>query len=420
MSITNSQGWDRRDELTTQSPGDASGGSGGGLMPIWEETRSEKLNALATSSIENKSSFGIPNAVVGSVSNSWSRDHSDGEFLAGINVRGAFVDSSSRPLSGTATVSTSGGQQVGSKSTTGDFVLSLGLLLGVESGSDVPGEQYDFRWSPNASGLAFTKDNIPIKYSTGVVKYGLLEGTITDFNGDPVPNDVVAGPGGAAITDEDGDYNIIGPGGTTETFETLSGSLTDTVTLNADSKTVRDWQYPKLTIRVLDADYQPVGNAPVQIDDRTYYTNDSGKVELPQAPLKDYKVTVMGEFTAPALSVSQQGQEFVYTMGPADTFNDFPDQPGGIGGVTLTVLDSSTGRPIENMGCNEITSGTVASTDSDGKCRLLVVDTGQEVEVEVGVESQRYNATKITGELPKDTMLEVTVELDRRTNVVNT
>lgn len=417
MSITNSQGWDQRDEFLTESPGAASDGSGGSLMPIWEANRSEKLNTLGTSPYENKSSFGIPNAVVGN--GVWDVNHTDDEFLAGINVRGTFVDSSSKPLSGTATVSTSGGQQVGSKSTTGSFVLNLDLPLGVGSGPDVSGEQYDFRWSPDASGLAFTQDNIPIKYSAGVVKYGLLEGTITDFNGDPVPNDVVAGPGGAAITDEDGDYNIIGPGGTTETFETLSESLTDTVTLNADSKTVRDWQYPQLTIRVLDSGYQPVGNAPVKIDGITYYTNDSGKVELPQAPLKDYKVTVMGEFTATALSVSQQGQEFVYTFGPPETYNDFPDT-GGLGSIEIEVTDEKTGSPVTNVVGIEKTSGVTTPASRQGIISLLTTQTGNEVKISIGEDNSRYRTAVITDNIPEGKKVERKVPLQRTKIVGNT
>jgi hypothetical protein len=415
MSITNSSGWGQRDEFLTESPGAASDGSGGGLMSVWEATRSEKLNALGTSPGENKSSFGIPNAVVGN--GSWAINHTDDEFLAGINARGTFVDSTSKPLSGTATVSTSGGQQVGSKSTTGSFVLNLGVPLGVDSGSDVPGEQYDFRWSPNISGINFSQDNIPVVYSAGVVKYGLLKGTITDFNGDPAPNIAVIGPGSAAVTDENGDYNLIGPGGTTETVETLRQTASKSITFNNNSVTVRDFQFPQLTIRVLDAEYRPVSGAPVDIDDVTYYTDDGGKVQIPDAGVKEHDVTVMGEFSN-TFDVSSSGQEFVFTLGPPDSFGDFPDTQG-LGGIEIEVTDAKTGVPVVNVAAEELTSGTKADANNGGIIRLLVTETGSEVEVQIARDHNRYRQKTITATIPEGTMLDRSIRLERVKTIGN-
>jgi hypothetical protein len=412
MSITNND-FGISGEWTPEDPGGAAEGVGGGIMPIWEATRTQKLNQLATAAFTNAASYSVPDAVV-STSGGFGIE---GNYLCGISARGTVVDADSTPLSGTATIESSDGRTLTSSQETGDFTINAGVPTGVRSGADITGVTYTFRFSPNASGLSFTEDDIPVRYSAGVVKYGLMEGTITDFNGDPVPNIAVIGPGAAAITDENGDYNLIGPGGATETVETLRQTASKSITFNQDSVTVRDFQFPQLTIRVLDAEYRPVSGTPVDIDGVTYYTDGGGKVQIPDAGVREHDVTVMGKFNN-TFDVSSSGQEFVFTLGPPDSFNDFPDTQG-LGGIEIEVTDAKTGVPVVNVAAEELTSGTKADANNAGIIRLLVTETGSEVEVQIARNHNRYRQKTITATIPEGTMLDRSIRLERVKTIGN-
>jgi hypothetical protein len=415
--VNGTQDWANETDLTpSKSSGVEDGYTGSGVMSVWEASRQTKIDRLASRTYTNNSSFSIPLAVVDTQdwANSWSND----EQLAGIFADGTILKPDGTPLSGTVQVIEGEDTLLAQKETTGSFVVSSNPPTAVSQGGDATTSTITIQFIPSISAVAVVEENVSYRESLGTIKYGSVTGQITDYNGDPVPNATLRGAGAGDVTDENGEFELLVPDGTTSTFVTLNGTYEFDRTISEGTTERLDIQYPQLTIEVLDADYEPVEEVPVVVDESVFYTGGDGRVEIPKTPLGTYNVEVMETYAAD-LSVDTAGEEFVHTIGPGPTPTDWTPDPEGLGGVKLTVTDAETGRKIRGIRAVDKLSGAASKSNAFGVCKLLTTDVGEEAKIQIGLGDERYVATTVTGTPPANEMVEVSVDLTPKTQVVN-
>lgn len=415
MSVSTS-GYDNTDTRgTSDDSGVEKTGTGGGNLPIWEDGRVAKLERLAGTTFTNESSFSIPKGVVED-QNFTTGISTNGEKRAGINATGLPLQPDGKPLSGTAQITAGGGFSY-SRTVTGAFQIAAPPPLGVETGENVTGDIYTFHFIPSLNGIAYSDEDIPLEYDAGTFRYGQVRGKVETYDGEPVPNVAVSGSGAVDVSDEDGDYRFLAPGGTSSTILTFYNSYSEDISFASGEDLVKDWIFPKLVIRVVDADFEPVGNTPVKVDDETHYTDDGGRVIIDDPEIGNHSVTLQGIFSAGDLTVAQPDTLYTFNIGHGGSLAGLG---GTIGGAKIKVVDKVSGEPIKNATAREENSGAVSRSNDNGVCKILSTEVGSEVEITIGTEGRRYTSTQVTGTLPSNTMLEFTVELERSTAVVNT
>ena len=413
MTIENEGGFDRfTDTSHTEKSSAAESGTGGTSLNIWTTDRITKLGELAGGNFTNNSSFSLPSGVVTSgMDTDWVAQ----EKKHGINVQMLSLDPDGKPMTGKASIK-AGDQNLISKTVSGSFILSGPPMPGVVLGQSVARAAISFQFMPSTAGIAVTREDFGGTANIGTVQYGGLEGTVTDYNGAPAANVTVEGPGMADVTDSAGDYELLAPGGTEVTLSTLSGTYEFTLSPSPGQSLTQDIQFPQLTIRVLDADYAPVENAPVVIDGSTYYTNESGEVNLPKAVLKSYSVTVMDYFEGD-VDVPNAGEEFAFTVGPGETLGEATS--GGVGGVKITAVDAQSGRPITDMAIEEVKTGATSASNGEGVAKILTSEVGNDVYLRIGTGDERYQQAAVEGTLPDGAMIEQDIELEPKTQTSN-
>lgn len=392
-----------------------------GNMAIWTDTRVNRLQTLIGGPMTNEASFNIGPGMAGSSPNGYPNGLKAADQGMGAFVEGTFLDVDGAPLSGSIYFAVDGDAQ-GKASTDGQVQAAGPPMDAISAGSD--GSQsstYDFFFEPSIAGVLYEDTDIPANYNIGTVQYGEAYGKVTDFNGEPLKNVAVAGLGASAISDEFGDYTLLAPGGQTVQLTSIYGTYTFDVDYVAGDSKEFNVRFPQLTIKVLDAEYEPVGGAPVKIDATTYQTGDNGKVEIPDAEVKgDYSVTVQDFFEATDISVANPDEEFVYEVGPGSSFGDYASL--SIGGVKIIAVDADTGRPIKEIKAADKADGASSLSTDDGTVKILSDSPGEEIEVVVGTGDPRYLSETLTGTLPEadqNDMLEYDVELDSQTQVSN-
>ena len=380
-------------------------------LEIWTADRITKLEELAGKTFVNNSSFTMP---AGVVTNGFEVPWQNGEKKHGINVTMLPLSPEGKPLSGTAKI-TAGATELLSKNTTGGFILSGPPLPGVLIGNSVERSLISFTFQPSVPAISVQED-FGGRANLGTVKYAKLDGTVTDYTGNPVSNIAVSGPGSADVTDSSGRYELLAPGGTSVTMSALGGTYEFTLTPGAGETLTQDIQYPQLTIRVLDADYNPVENAPVKIDGQTYETNASGEVNIPDAVLKSYDVKVM-EFFEGTVDVPEAAKEFKFSVAPGQSLGD--TTTGGIGGIKIKAVDARSGRPISDISVEEVNTGSTSASNAKGVAKVLTSEVGNDVDIRVGTDDDRYRPAAVEGTLPDGSMLEVELEIEEQTQVSN-
>lgn len=228
------------------APDGAEAGDGGGVMSIWTTGRVEKVSELTTTTFSDNSTFGVPKAVVNV--NGYSQWDQNEAFM-GVGARGIVLDSDGLPLTGTASMELNG-EVEGESAVNGSISVNAPPDDGVLSGTDSGLGTYNFRFTPSSPGIDVFKEDVGSFYSVGTVQYGSVEGTVTDFNGDPVEGDSVSGPGASTPTDAQGNYSLLAPGGTTVTLNALSGSASVDRTPNGGQTLTVDFQYGGLEVVV--------------------------------------------------------------------------------------------------------------------------------------------------------------------------
>ncbi len=418
MSISHT--YDNKLTVTLESDASATSGDGGDTMPIWFSPRSELITALARQSFTDNSSFGVPKAVVGGASNPYDRGWQNSEIKLGTNVSGKIIDTDGNPMTGKSRL-TVAGEVVEERSTSGQFQLGTfppaGVFLGVSAGND----DVSFQFSPSIKALGIKRD-VGTGVDLGVIQYGRLTGRVEDYDGDPIADAPIIGPAVTAVTDETGQYEIEVPGGVETDLLALERSYVQTLTPIAGETTTQDFRYGKLTVSVLDAEYNPVSGASVIINGESYETDSAGQIEVPDVPIKEHRVIVQ-DYWAGTFQFSEMGQLIEAQMGPQSQEFETPDgKPAAsvsTGGIEIEARDANSDRPIEKIAAVDGETGVSAESTSDGKIRILSEKTDGGALILLGSGDSRYRTRRIPTELPEDEMKQLLVELEPTTQTVN-
>lgn len=401
-------GFDSKSEKTHNSVSDVpESGSGGTTLEIWKKSRVQKLSNLAGGTFINNSSFPLPPGAIGNgFDNTWSND----EHKLGINADGQFLDERGKPLAGEAKIIVSG-QEYFSETASGYFRISGNPPIGVLLGQSTRGEQYGFRFSPSSSGINYTKDNIGTKLSIGTITYGAINGTVTDFNGNPVQGVAVKASGASAITGPSGSYQLKGPGGSTVNLKSLYGSHTESANLQKGKTNIVDFQFPRLQVTVLNAGLEAVENAKVEINGKTYNTGPSGNVTIDEAKLQSYDIVVMEKYNNNGYNVDEQGQEYIVSFKPGVSFGTYGAVAGA--GVKVEVIDGENGKPVKDCEVIIDGQGVAGLTDRDGVVDLIGTSAGEDVDIIASPTGNRYSPSKKTVSIPNSGDANISIELER-------
>ena len=411
MSVTSTEGYAvEQDEPLESVDPEAESGSGGETLGIWTSTREEKLGRLATASYSNESEFGVPAGVVDT--NGYEYSWKTQESKLGIQVGGLALDNEGRPLAGTATLEASG-VVIGEKSVAGSFAVNSQPPVGVRAGQSLQGDTYNFRFSPSTTGLDFFVENVPFVYNTGTFQYGKISGTVSTLEGEPVKGESVSGEGASTLTNADGEWSFVAPGGSPATLKTLKGSYEFEVDPSPGEKKTFDVVYPLLTVQVLDGNFQPIEGAEVVIDGVERTTNSDGEVSIEKAQVKDYTITVMGEYTIEGYTINDAGEEYNLQIGPGISLGG-GSQNAPVGSITLNMVDLQTQQPVAGANATILDTGAQGRSAKNGSLTLLTKNQGQEATVAVGTGTKRYESRVVSVVLPDEGDKEVDVPLERK------
>ena len=390
---------------------------------VWDESRAmsalsadaeTKRSLLLTKEFINESSFEMPDGFgthgqVGTVTSS----------PLGVWWSGTFLDTDGLPLSGTATL-TDGKYISAEETVTGSATVTAGPPPNALFGESADGIlRLTFVFDPAIAGVAYVEDDYNLALDAGSIQYGDLIGQINDYNGDAVPGDAVSGPEFGTTTDEDGQFQIIAPGGEQTPFTVFDQTFSDEVSITAGDTETATFTYPELTIKVVDPDYQPIENAPVKINDQLAETDAQGRVEIFAAPLGTYEIEVMDRFEA-TIDIDQADTRYFYQLGPDASEVTWDGVEDGVGGIAFKFIDQVTGRPIRALRAVDRSSRASARSDENGDCTLLTPQTGGEVDILIGDGDNRYKTRQIETEMPETETVEATIELEPKTVVSNT
>jgi hypothetical protein len=404
MGVNATQEFDTETDLTPESPGGASDGPGGGTMDVWEKDRVTKLKQLAASTFTNNSSFGIPNGVVDTQQFDTSFDSN--ETFQGVTASGTALDADGTPLPGTAAIELNG-ESMAETAATGLFTVTMSPPVGVVYGVDTPLDEYDFRFSPEKTGLDVFTSNIGVFHDAGTFRYGELAGTITDYNGDPLGSETVYGEGAATKTDDDGAYSFPAPGGTSVTLKALG---TETTKTPAEGETITlDFQASRVVVEVVTPDLDPVAGTPVQVGDTDHTTDDEGRVVVDPAYLVEYEILVSDRYLL-RVDVTSEGNLYEERVGDGD------DKAG----LNARLVDAATGEPIRDLPAEFLATETLGVSNENGRLRLFTDEPDAEDAVEIGVADNRYRTTRYSGfDLAAGETVEGRVEIERQTQISN-
>jgi len=399
MGITTDGSWNYTAEEANVTPTDAISGSVSPDMEVWTLDRLTILERLGVGDVTDNSSYGIPEGVVGD--SGWDYNITDGgDEFHGVSAQGAALSADGGPLTGDVTLEVAGKVE-SDEYAKGSFVVTAPPPLGVYVGASAGLDQYNLRFSPSSEGLDYFKENIGLSYNAGRFQYGRIAGEVTDYYGNAVQGEPVIGQGDTATTDENGRYSFLAPGGVTTTLASLEQSAEEQFTAQSGTTLTVDWQFPRLSVRVLNADLNPVENAPVFVNGEVHHTDESGVVELEQAPLGSYEVVAMDEFTK-SVNLEQQGIDRVITFGQDETR----------AGLRLTLYDKTTGEEIAGLPAIEA-EGIRSLSNADGV--LDLIDTvPREFTVTIGAGDRRYREVEVTADVGSKTVYETDLYVPRR------
>jgi len=348
-----------REYHTTTPDGSAVSGSGGGTMDVWKRTRENLLSSFGGGEFTNNSSFEIP---AGFLNNSYDAGGPDRERFQGVTAKGKVLNADGSPLGGTASIE-SGGDTSESVETTGSFVVTAPAPDAVEAGSDLDSGSSDFRFSPDIQGLDVFVESIGGLYEGGVIQYGKIEGTVTDYNGDEVANATVEGEGAGTSTNANGVYEFVAPGGTEVALTALEGEAGKTRTPSGGEVITVDWQYSGLTVKASLPDGTGVPNAPVEVDssEGKKRTDDGGECQYVRIPPDtDVAVTYL-ESVEQVETSAGEGQNAIANL----------ELGAGVKGF----VRSERGNFIEEVDINfDIEGAPISFTRGDGQFALGVLD----------------------------------------------
>ena len=382
----------------------ASTGTGGGVMSIWGKDRLTKLKNLATGSFVNNSAYSVPAGFADSATYSMDVPFDQNEEVHGVSATGFASDGDGLPLSGTVTIEAAG-VVFAEESAAGQFIINAEPPVGIVLGTDVENDEYDFRFSPANDGLDFYEQGIGLQPSEFEIAYGNIQGTVTNYAGEPVSNVAVSGAGTATQTDENGFYRLVAPGGTDVGLAALS--RVKQVQPAAGSSLTVDWQYARLRISVVTPDLDPVVGANVQVGQDTYQTNGDGQVVVDPAEITKYEILISDTVYREA-DIQQEGDLYELRAGNEQ------DKAG----VKIRLVDSKTGDPVRDLPAVFTEQGVRARSDSDGVLSLFT-DDPEMLSLTLAPDDRRYVTTEYELDLTDGNTVEGRVEIDPKKQVTN-
>jgi len=357
--------------------GDSITGGGGGSMPIWKRGRITKLLQLGTGDVTNNASFTIPNGVVGG--SGWNKNiDAPGEKLHGVNGTGVVLEADDSPMSGTVQLEVDGDVRQ-SQDVVGDFTLTGTAPDGAEQGADVPGRGFDLRFDINIQGIDVLRQSIGNSIDIGTVKYGRIDGRVTNFNGEPVPNASLNAPGAGTSTDQQGYYEFNAPGGAKVTLSGLEGAVEKSRTPSAGGVLTVDWQFSGVLAKAQLPDGTSIPNAPIEVSssEGKKRTDDGGEFQFVRVPPSDdVTITYLEAFS-----------ETITSSGEGDQYEAAFEFGAGCKGF----VQSERGNEIEAVDIIfDIEGVPVTFTRNDGQFAIGVVDPG-DLTLVCALNDRRYN-----------------------------
>lgn len=377
-TINEETAWSSFEEKTIEDPSNAESGSGGSTLSIWKDSRLNKLKELAKGgAFTNASSFSIPAAVVGSNTNPWPKSPLDNEAFAGLASTGSPIQADGKPMPGSAYIQNTADDTVlASQDVAGDFLIYAPPPAGVQSGSDSQLGTYKFRFRPDRIALDYTAEDIGRLHHAGSIQYGQIDGTVTDYNGDPLPGEVVYGEGNATKTNSSGYYRVDAPGGTSVDLAAIG--KTETLTPSAGQTITTDWQTSRIELEVVTPDLDPVAGTTVQIGDETFKTDENGVVNYDPARIVKHEILVSQEVKI-SIDVTAEGELYEERVGGED------DRAG----VSLKIVDAESNLPVRNVPIAFPGRDLVAHSGRDGTASIFTDDAEAET-LEIAGSDRRY------------------------------
>jgi hypothetical protein len=403
MSIDNNSYDLEESRSHSETDATAESGDGGGTLDLWQQLRPDLLKDVAGATFENNSSFEIPPGII---NNGYDRGGPGEERFHGVAGKAKVLSAAGLPVSGTATIEQSG-QVVASAAGAGGVSVTAPPLGGVVSGDPALSGSYDFRFKPSLAGADVFEEGIGTGYDAGIIQYGAVEGTVTDYDGDLLEGEPVLAPGIATKTGPSGEYNLKAPGGVEINFR-AAGETVSRAPAAGSTLTV-DFQFARLEIEVVTPELDPVVGAEVAVGSKSFTTNEQGRVVVDPAPVAEYQIVVAGEY-ARTTEIQQQGERRV------ERFGDDQDKAG----VNLLLVDDKTGQPIRALP-GEVPGGAVAQSDTSGRLKLFVDDVTGVDRLRIGDGDDRYRTVEFSDfELRAGEVAEGKLRLERKTQVSNT
>ena len=401
MTLNDDGNFGNRDDVSLVEDDTAIQGDGGDVLTIWKVDRKTMIDNVLGSNFTNNSSFGLPKAVVGD--GNFARSWKDTEKFLGTNATGKALGADGRPLAGTAYFEI--GDETFGKEVTGGFALSIKPPSPVEEGGVVAEQPVNFGFRPTMDGLDYYVEGTGSSHEAGVIQWGMIDGTITDYAGDPLESIPIFGQGAGTKTDEDGYYRIIAPGDVS--VELAGVGYTKERTPAAGETLTVDWQFARLVIEVVTPSLEPMKGVPLQIGSESYTTDEKGKVAVDPAQVTAYDVTVSDrwEFTA---NIQEEGQ--LYT----ERFGDEGDKAG----CDLRLVDADTGDPIRDLPGLFPNVDSWATSNRNGRLRIIT-DDADEDRLIIGETDNRYRNVEYPIELTAGETIAGRIEIDRNVQVSN-
>jgi len=385
---------------------DAAAGAGGNVLSVFVKSREEILRQIVggSGSYTNNSSYLMPAGIVDSTAGGHDASLENGEKHHGVSAVGAIQTAEGEPMPGTATLEDDG-TILDEVDADGQFVLSARPPNSIELGSNAETNTFEARFTIDLQGLDTFQDGIGAGgFDFGLVKYGAIEGNVTDFNGNPVPNESVEGEGSGASTDSEGYYNFQAPGGTEVSLTSLGGALTKTETPTGGSVTEVNWQFSGVLVSATLPDGTAIANAPIEIDTREgkVRTDEGGEYQYALVPPKtEVEVEYLESVT----------RSFTTNRGGVNYINEVE-----LGAGVKGTVESTRGNPVGGVEVAIDAQGVpVSYTKESGEFSIGILDPGT-ITVLVADGDRRYERGDKSLTLADGDVREFTFTLRDKTN----
>jgi hypothetical protein len=366
MSLTGNDSYDTETSVSNEDGADLSG-DGGGALPIFKDDRSTQLDKIDRTSapLVNEGEYEFPNALLAhSPAYDVSPSQGNGERFTGTSIYGSAFGADGNGLSGEARIKRGDTIVEEQEVSLGQFSVTASPPDNIPSGNDVivlgplSGE-----FKPS-SGVPSTVSDLQTGGTEILAIYGVLKGTVTDYNGNPVNNVKVSGNGFPTNTDRSGNYRLNAPGGVGVTLEAIG--IETTINIQEGQEETFNIQYSGLEVKVESPSGRGLVNAPVSLGGKFNRTDDEGKVLFERAPITSSEVISAYEQVENQVTTAGQGElkQSTISAGVA-IIGQALDDNRAVSNVDVRLVDEQgeeyVARSTEggNFGIGAISSGNI-------------------------------------------------------------